>query len=410
MTRSRLTLLVVVVATVMVAAGAAGTYKLWRRHQNQLKPVAGAREDTLRPTIGRGPDLPSAVLRSNIPGVRITEVARGLRIVWSLRWAPDGRLFVAERPGRLSTLRPGASSLATYADLPTALGGESGLMGVALHPRFPSEPFVYVMYTARKPGGGVNRVSRLRDVDGRGVDELVLLDGIPASRNHDGGAMEFGPDGMLYVGTGDAAVPALAQDLSQMSGKILRIAPDGTIPPDNPVPGSPVWAYGFRNVSALAFHPRSGDLWAATHGPSGVGADEPKHMDAVFVVKKAGNHGWPMHLGASDNPSIVSPIIFSRDRAVPPGGMVFYTGRGEFHENLFLTSLRGQELYRFVVGDERTVSAVERWWTDRFGRLRAITEGPDGSLFIGTSNRDGRAAGDYAGSDYVFRLDSDAGR
>lgn len=394
----------IVATLVAMVAGAAVGYKLWRRHQNRLKPVAGASEDALRPTVGQGPNLPAAAVLGDVPDVRVTEIARDLRIVWSLRFAPDGRLFVAERPGRVSVRPPGRGSFETWADLPTALGGESGLMGLVFHPGFPAEPYVYVMYTARKRGGGVNRISRLRDTPAGGRNEQVLLDDIPASRNHDGGALAFGPDGMLYVGTGDAGVPALAQDLSVPSGKILRIAPDGSLPPDNPWPGSPVWAFGFRNVSALAFHPSTGELWAASHGPSSIVPGEPRHMDSVFVARKGGNHGWPLHLGASADPAIVSPIIFSPERAIPPGGMTFIRSAGRYQHDLFLTSLRGQELYRFIL-DGANVTRVERWWPDRFGRLRAITEGPDGALYIGTSNRDGRASREYPGSDFIYRVE-----
>jgi quinoprotein glucose dehydrogenase len=398
-------LVTLLVAALLGSLTAGAGYKMLRRYQNRIKAVPGAGEESLRPTIGPGPILPDIIGRTDVDAVRVTPLARDRRIIWSLQWAKDGRLFFAERAGRLSVLAPRATAPMTYADLKTALGGESGLMGIALPPAFPAEPFVYVMYTARKPGGGVNRVSRLRDTVDGGRDEQVLLDDIPAARNHDGGALAFGPDGMLYIGTGDAAVPALAQDLTQLSGKILRVTPEGSIPPDNPHPGSPVWAYGFRNVSALAFHPRTHQLWAATHGPSGVAPDEPKHMDSVYVVRKGGNHGWPLHLGASSDPSIVSPVIFFADAAVPPGGMAFYEGPGELHHNLFLTSLRAQALFRFVIKEDGSVAGVERWWKDRYGRLRAITAGPDGSLLIGTSNRDLRASGDFPGSDFILRVD-----
>jgi quinoprotein glucose dehydrogenase len=349
--------------------------------------------------------MPAQIVRDDVPEVAVTEVARGLRIVWSLRWSPDGRLFIGERPGRLSVLHPGASEPVTYANLPTALGGESGLMGIALHPQFPAQPYVYVMYTARKLSGGVNRISRFVDT-GAGLEhEQVLIDDIPASRNHDGGALEFGPDGMLYVGTGDANAAMLAQDVASPNGKVLRIAPDGSIPAGNPFPGSPVWAYGFRNVSGLAFHPETGELWAASHGPSGVAADEPKHMDSVYVVRKGGNHGWPHRLGVSDDEAaMASPVLFYADYQVPPGGMVFYRGAGELHHNLFVTSLRGQELHRVGVEDGTRIARIERWWHNRFGRLRAIAEGPDGSLYVGTSNRDLRVDGDYPESDLIYRL------
>jgi quinoprotein glucose dehydrogenase len=387
----------------LLGAAAQG-YRLWRRQQNRLKPVAAATRPLPHLRMGPSPQMPQAILRAEVPEVSVSEVARHLRIVWSLRVAPDGRLFIAERGGRVLVLQPHAAEPEVYAQLATALAGESGLMGLALDPDFPRRKFVYVMYTARKPGGGVNRISRFTDTPQGARDELVLIDDIPAARNHDGGALEFGPDGMLYIGTGDANVPALAQDPASLNGKILRITPNGAVPSDNPLPASPVWAAGFRNVTGLAFHPATGDLWAASHGPSGVSPEEPKHMDSVYLVKKGGNHGWPLHLGVSEDGTFVSPTVFYPERAVPPGGLTFYgDGSPDFRDNLFMTSLRGQEIHRFVI-DGRRLTRLERWWTNRFGRLRALTVAPDGSLYAGTSNRDGRAEGEYPDSDFVYRL------
>ena len=398
--------MLVAAVTLLVGVGAAAVgYKLWRRSQNRLKPPPASLLTAPKLDIGELPGLPPVKVLADVPNVTVSEVARELRIIWSLRWAPDGRLFICERRGRLLVLTPGAAKPEVYARLSTALGGESGLMGLALHPDFPRQPFIYVMYTARKTGGGVNRVSRLRDTPAGGDDETVLIDDIPASRNHDGGALEFGPDGMLYVGTGDANVPGLAQELDKPNGKILRVRPDGSIPPDNPFANSAVWAYGFRNVSGLAFHPTSGELWAASHGPSAVEPEEPKHMDSVYIVRKGANHGWPVHLGVSAEPAYVSPIIFFKDRATPPGGLRFHTGTSEpWAGSLFMTGLRNQELMRFRVDAPSTITSVERWWPNRFGRLRAVTQGPDGSLYVGTSNADGRAEGNYPPEDFIYRL------
>ena len=390
-------------AVCLSVAVAAGGYKVMRRVQNRLKPVPAAAAAPALDVGGR-PPMPAAVLRTDVPDFDIQPVAGDLKIVWAMRWAADGRLFVTERPGRLLVLEPGAAGPERYATLPTALGGESGLMGLALHPRFPRVPYVYVMYTARKSGGGVNRISRFVDTGSGLADEKVFVDDIPAARNHDGGALEFGPDGMLYAGTGDADVPTLAQDLGSLNGKILRLDPDGHVPGDNPFPGSPVWAYGFRNVSGLAFHPRTGELWAASHGPSSIVPGEPNHMDSVYIVRKGGNHGWPLHLGVSRTPEIVSPVIFYPERAVPPGGLAFTTLPGESNPSLIMTSLGAQEIERYVVHDGSRITRIERWWPNRFGRLRAITVSPDGNLYVGTSNGDGRAEGEYSEVDAIFRL------
>ncbi len=399
------TLAIVSLAAVCAGSTAYAGYKGVKRFQNRLRPPpVTATGDPSVVAVGPSPSMPADLVRHDVSDVRVTEVARGLQIVWALRVASDGRLFITERRGRVLVLNPGAPEATPYTILPTALGGESGLMGMALHPRFPSQPYIYVMYTARTLTGGVNRVSRLvAGRDGAG-DELVLVDDIPASRNHDGGALEFGPDGMLYVGTGDASIPAFAQDLSRLNGKILRIAPDGAVPADNPFPGSPVWAYGFRNVSGLAFHPDTGALWAATHGPSSVAPGEPKHMDSVYVVRRGANHGWPLHLGGAATEEIVSPAIFYPHRAVPPGGLTFVSAAGPWRANLFMSGLRSQEMVRHVIEGVSRVAAVERWWPDRYGRIRAVTAAPDGSLYFGTSNRDGRAHGSYPSFDSVYRV------
>ena len=403
MSSTRRAALAITIAAVAVAA-AASLYLVKRRALPSYRPVPSPAAAAPALTVGASPPMPPSIVRHEVPEVEVVEVARDLEVVWALRFAPDGRLFITERAGRIRIFNPDTRQLSNYARVTTVHGGESGLMGLALHPEFPREPWVYVMYTARKAGGGVNRISRLRQREGADVEEQVLIDDIPAAVNHDGGALEFGPDGMLYIGTGDAMTPALAQDLGQLNGKVLRIAPDGRVPADNPIAGSPIWAYGFRNVSGLAFHPATKDLWAASHGPSATSPDKPKFMDSVYRVEKGRNHGWPSHLGVSADPAIVSPVIFFNDRFVPPGGLVFYAGAAPLANTLFMTALRAQEIDRFVIEDGRTVTRIERWWPDKFGRLRAIAVAADGSIYVGTSNRDGRVRGEYRGSDFIYRL------
>lgn len=273
------------------------------------------------PAVGGAPPMPEVQVLPEIPGVRVEEVARNLDIVWGIAFSGDGRMFFTERPGRIRVLRPGRSSPEVYADLTdVADEGEGGLMGLALHPEFPRQPWIYVMYTTRAGGRSINRVSRIRDRAGTAEAPQTLVDDIPAAMNHDGGAVAFGPDGMLYAGTGDAANPPLAQEKDGLAGKILRLTPDGKPAPGNPFPGSPVYAYGFRNVTGLAWHPVTGDLWAASHGPSGEFTGL-FGRDTVYIVKKGGNHGWPLVSGATTQPGIESPVLLFIDPAVPPGGL-----------------------------------------------------------------------------------------
>lgn len=361
-------------------------------------------EASSTPELGGTPAMPRPVVRSSVPEVRVEEVARNLEVPWALAFAPDGRMFFTERPGRIRVLRPGQAPR-VHADLKQVTQrGEGGLMGLALHPRFPREPYLYVMYTAAAGRRAVNRISRFTDTQGGLKDEKILLDGIAAAQFHDGGALAFGPDGMLYAGTGDARNPPSSQDLHSLNGKILRLTPEGEVPRDNPFAGSPVWAYGFRNVSALAWNPANGDLWAANHGPSG---EFPglQGKDSVFVVRKGGNHGWPLVVGTTSRSEIVSPTLFYPEEAVPPGGALFYTGQlfPQFRGSYFLATLKSAHLERVTPEDGR-ITCIERWWPGKYGRLRALAQGPDGAIYFSTSNRDGRAERPYPGSDFIYRI------
>lgn len=361
-------------------------------------------EASSTPELGGTPAMPHPVVRSSVPEVRVEEVARNLEVPWALAFAPDGRLFFTERPGRIQALRPGESPR-VYADLKQVTQrGEGGLMGLALHPRFPREPYLYVMYTAAAGRRAVNRISRFTDTGDGLKDEKILLDGIPAAQYHDGGALAFSPDGMLYAGTGDARNPPSSQDLHSLNGKILRLTPKGQVPADNPFPGSPVWAYGFRNVSALAWNPANSELWAANHGPSG---EFPglEGKDSVYVVRKGGNHGWPLVVGTTSRSEIVSPLLYYPETAVPPGGALFYTGRlfPQFRGSYFLATLKSAHLER-VTREEGRITRLEQWWPGKYGRLRALAQAPDGSLYFSTSNRDGRAERPYPGSDFIYRI------
>ncbi len=218
-----------------------------------------------------------------------------------------------------------------------------------------------------------------------------------------GYSLAFGPDGMLYVGTGDIQHPETSQDLKTLSGKILRITPDGRIPEDNPFPDSPVYSYGNRVVQGMTWDPRTDALFASEHGPSGeIG---PKHRDEINIIKSGGNYGWPAVVGAPGIQVYRDPIVMWKESSVPPGGMTFYRG------DLFVATLGSQALVRVRfnrIGIAYEVSGIERWFAKDlkrglYGRLRDVTVGPDGDLYVLTSNRDGGAR-IRPGDDKILRL------
>ena len=310
-----------------------------------------------------------------------------LQIPWSLAFAPDGRLFVTERPGRVRILDLAARTMATALTLDdTFAEGEAGALGLALDPSFSSNRLVYLYYSARVSGGGVNRVVRYREVGGQLAERVVLLDNIPAAGIHDGGRIRFGPDGLLYITAGDAASSSLAQDVASLAGKILRINPDGTTPRDNPF-SSRVYSYGHRNPQGLDWHPATGDLWASEHGNTG--------NDEINVIERGVNYGWPRIEGSQSMPGMQTPITFYNP-AIAPSGASFYRGQRfpAFASNFFVATLRGAHIRRVRIDptSPRRIMAQEQLLEGRFGRIRDVISGPDGLLYFATSNNDGRGS------------------
>jgi quinoprotein glucose dehydrogenase len=336
------------------------------------------------------------------PGVAVADWATGLEVPWSLIFLPDGRALVSERPGRIRLIEHGRLQARPVATFDVVDGGEGGLMGLALDPAFPARPYLYAMLTARTGRRAVNRVIRLRFDGNRATPDRTIVDDIPAGYNHDGGRIAFGPDGMLYVGTGDTFRRAIAQDRRNLGGKILRVTPDGPPAPGNPFPDSPVYSLGHRNVQGLAWHPGTGALFESEHGPSG--EDGLRAHDEINVIAKGTNYGWPIAVGAPGRQGLADPLIAWNDRTTPPGGIAFWRG------DLFVPTLGSEALVRVSLahsGGDWRVTRIERWFNDgsdsRYGRLRAATVGPDGALYVLTSNRDGR--GDpRKGDDRILRI------
>lgn len=346
-----------------------------------------------------------AALSESKPNVEVETVAGGLETPWAIAFAPDGRIFITERPGRIRIIKEGKLQREAWMEVDAYEVSEAGLMGLALDPGFSRNRFVYAAYTYRDNSGRLkNRLARLREeaATGKGMMDKVLVDGVAGNNNHNGGRVKFGPDGKLYWTMGDAQNTRLSQDLSSLNGKILRLNPDGTIPSDNPLGKSLVYSYGHRNPQGLAWQPGTGRLYATEHGPSGL---LDCCRDEVNLIEPGKNYGWPVIRGDQTQDGMVAPILHSGENATwAPGGAAFVT-RGAWAGSLLFTGLRGQSLYRLVLdaGDPRKVIAFEVFFGRRFGRLRDVTEGPDGKIYILTSNRDGRgrAAQD---DDRVLRL------
>jgi glucose/arabinose dehydrogenase len=346
------------------------------------------------------PAAPSANVFTTTDGVRFTvdAVATNLEIPWSMAFAPDGRLFVTERPGRVRILDLAArrSELAlTLDDVFTQ--SEAGLLGLALDPDFEQSRFVYLYYSARRTSGGpVNRVVRYREVGSTLGEGVVLLDNIPAAAIHDGGRLRFGPDGLLYITAGDAASSGLAQDLGSLAGKILRINRDGTTPRANPF-STPIYSYGHRNPQGLDWHPADGSLWATEHG--NIGNDE------LNAIEAGANYGWPRIEAAQTMAGMRTPIGVYNP-TVAPSGASFYRGTRfpRFTNQLFIAALRGTKLLRVQLASAPTrVASTEFLLESAFGRLRDVVSGPDGLLYIATNNRDGRGT-PASTDDRILRL------
>jgi quinoprotein glucose dehydrogenase len=257
------------------------------------------------------------------------------------------------------------------------------------------------MHTYRDGLSLRNRVIRLTHLGNRGQFDRVIIDSIPGGRVHNGGRIAFGPDGLLYITAGETWNAHIAQDLSSLGGKILRVAPDGSIPADNPFPGSPVWSYGHRNPQGLAWSP-DGILYESEHGPSGEWG--LRGHDEINVIRKGANYGWPLAIGAAGVDKFADPIAAWQD-AVPPAGAAWFRG------SLFVATLRSEALLKVSVETRAgapTVARIERWFakddsTGVYGRLRDVVVGPDGALYVLTSNRDGRGS-PREGDDRILRL------
>ena len=317
---------------------------------------------------------------------RVETVAGGLTVPWDLAFVDARTILVTERGGRVRLVRNGRLQDRPVGRVSVSSAGEGGLLGIALHPQFASQRFAYVYYTA----SGENRVSRFPvGTDLTFGDEDVILDDIPSAPFHDGGRIAFGPDGKLYVTTGDAGEPSNAADRGSLAGKILRVEPDGSIPADNPFRGSPVYSYGHRNPQGIAWDAQ-GRLFESEHGPT----SELNLCcnDEINLIRKGGFYGWPFRTGRRsgfsgtppDDP--IAPLATSGNDTWAPAALVV-----DGNSALLVATLRGARLMRFRFAGSSALADPSNA-LDGFGRLRGARFGPDGCLYITTSNRDGRGS------------------
>jgi glucose/arabinose dehydrogenase len=320
--------------------------------------------------------------------VQVQEITSNLEVPWGIAFLPDGSAVVAERDsGRILHVAADGGVIAESARLPSSYGGEDGeggLLGLAVSPTFDSDRFIYAYYTTAED----NRVVRFR-FDAPERQEIILA-GIASGTYHNGGRMAFGPDGLLYIATGDAGDDDAAQDPANLNGKILRVTPSGQPAPGNPNPQSPVYSLGHRNVQGLAFD-AAGRLYATEFGQNA--------LDEINLIEPGGNYGWPDIEGDGDTDGgrYTNPLVTWRVREASPSGAAI------LGNVLYVAALRGERIWSVPLDGNGGVGQPVVLLGSTYGRIRTVVAAPDGALWASTSNRDGR--GDVReGDDRILRI------
>lgn len=322
------------------------------------------------------------------PGGRVSvagTLTEGLESPWGLAELPGGDLLVSSRDERTITRVDGRSGAKTsLGEVPGVVpGGEGGLMGLAVH-----DGWVYAYLTAASD----NRIVRMRygggDGDRLGAPEPVLT-GIPKASVHNGGRIAFGPDGMLYAGTGETGVTGLAQDRASLGGKILRMTPEGRPAPGNPFPGSVVYTYGHRNVQGIAWD-ADGRLWAAEFGQN--------TWDELNLIEPGKNYGWPEAEGQAGREGFVDPVAQWPTSEASPSGIAYARGA------IWMAGLRGERLWRIPLSGAERSGEPEAFLSGEYGRLRTVLAGGGGRLWLVSSETDTRGTPE-PGDDRILRLE-----
>ncbi|QQG42999.1 MAG: PQQ-dependent sugar dehydrogenase [Candidatus Daviesbacteria bacterium] len=326
------------------------------------------------------------ILPSDNKTPSITVIAENLDTPWALVFlpaspagGPGSSMLVTERPGRVRLVdNNGNLQSEPVATLSSAKEiGEGGLLGITIHPNFRTNNYVYLYYTySGDEGNTLNRVVRMTYQDRHLKDEQIIVDKIPGASNHNGGRIKFGPDGFLYITTGDAQNPSRSQDKNSLAGKILKVTDDGKVG---------VYSYGHRNPQGITWDDL-GNLWETEHGQTAA--------DEVNLIQPAGNYGWPVIQGDQSQEDMVSPILHSGSNTWAPAGLTYYNG------SLFFGGLRGQAFFEYNIESKK----LTEHFKGEFGRIREVILGPDNLLYITTSNKDSRG-NPIASDDRIIKID-----
>ncbi|WP_460965220.1 PQQ-dependent sugar dehydrogenase [Pedococcus soli] len=322
------------------------------------------------------PSSPSSTTGTDPAVTTQSTVAQDLDVPWGTAFLPDGSALVTLRDeARLLQVRDGRSPVDLGRVAGVEPGGEGGLLGIAVSPTFASDRSVFLYTTAARD----NRVLRVTFDDGKPARQRAILTGIPKAGNHNGGRLKFGPDGFLYVTTGDAGETDRSQDRSSLGGKILRITRDGKPAPGNPFDGSPVWSYGHRNVQGIAWAP-DGTMYASEFGQN--------TWDELNRIEPGKNYGWPVVEGKQQRAGFVEPLVQWPTSDASPSGIAYADGA------IWMAALRGESLWRIPVSGNRA-GEPERLLQGEYGRLRDVVVAPDERLWILSNNTSRGTGGEH---------------
>ena len=323
-------------------------------------------------------DLPDVELKAKV-------IASGLSLPWEMVYGPDNYIWFTENAGKISRLNPTTGQVSLLLAISgVRTNGEGGLLGMTLHPDFTSNPYVYVVYGYDSPYKA--KVVRYTYSGSSLTSPLVLLDQIPAASIHNGSRLLIS-GGKLFISTGEASDQSTPQNVNSLAGKILRINLDGSIPADNPYPNNPVWSFGHRNAQGLA--QVGNKIFSSEHGPDS--------DDEINIIEKGRNYGWPNVKGFCNETgeqsfcsanNVAEPLI-NWTPTIAPSGLAYYNSNyiPQFKNSLLLAVLKGTKLIQLKLDAGQTkITATKDFYVNAYGRIRAVTQSPEGKIYICTSN------------------------